>query len=149
MTRNFSLRSWRLGASNLFPIPYSKIQPKISNILGSKLFSIDSNEAPSLLGIYPETFRCPHNGGNNILITGTPAKIPAQALADLGFGGRRVLAQQLIDRHEKSWSAKAALKAKLLQKSLLDRMQQLAIPFQRNQPFDGHDICSVGLHGEK
>jgi hypothetical protein len=131
------------------PIPYSEIQPKISNILGSKLFSIDSNEALSLLGIYPETFRRPHNGGNNILITGTTAKIPAQVLAYLRFGGRRILVEQLIDGQQETWRTKATLKTRRLQESLLNRMQWLAIFRQSRQPFDGQDSCTVCLHGEE
>ncbi len=45
----------------------------------------DSSEAPSLLGICTQTFRCPHDSRNNILIAGTPANVAAQVLAYLFF----------------------------------------------------------------
>ncbi len=53
----------------------------------------DSSEAPSLPGIYTQAFRCPQNRRDNILITGTPAKIAAQVLAYLVFGRRRIFAE--------------------------------------------------------
>jgi hypothetical protein len=93
--------------------------------------------------------RRPQDRRDNILITGTSAKITAQVLAYLCFGWRRILAQQLIDRHQKTGGAKAALKAKLLQKSLLNRMQALATFRQTGQSLDGQDLSSVCLNGEE
>ena len=112
------IRTWRalrLCASHLLPAFAIQQATEISNILGSKLFSIDSNEAPSLLGIYAETFRRPHNGGNNILITGTTAKIPAQVLAYLLFGGTMFLVEQLIDGQLETGCTKATFKTHRLQ----------------------------------
>jgi hypothetical protein len=45
----------------------------------------DSSEAPSLLGICTQMFRRPQDGGDNILIAGTPANVAAQVLAYLFF----------------------------------------------------------------
>src|SRR5262245_12322334 len=93
--------------------------------------------------------RCPHDRRNNILITGTPAEVTAQALAYLCFGGRRIFIQQLIDGHQETRRAKAALETKLLQESLLNRMKWLAVFRQSRQPLDGQDLSTVRLHGEE
>ena len=63
-------------------------------MLGNEICNyFDSSEATSLLGINAQTLRRPQDGGNDILITGTPAKIPAQVLAYLCFGGRGIFAE--------------------------------------------------------
>src|SRR5215475_5796906 len=93
--------------------------------------------------------RRPHDRRNDILITGTPAKITAQVLAYLSFGGRRIFTQQLVDGHQETRRAKAALETKLLQEALLNRMKWLAILRQSRQPLDSQDLSTVRLHGEK
>jgi hypothetical protein len=83
------------------------------------------------------------------LIASTPAQITAQVLAYLCFGGRGILAEKLIDGQQETRCAKAALKAKLLQKPLLNRMQALAMFRQTGQSLDGQDLSSVCLNGEE
>ena len=85
MTRNFSLRSWRLGASNLFSDSVLQNSTKNFKYPGLEVI-FDSSEAPSLLGIRAQTFRCPQDGRNNILVAGTAANVAAQVLAYLFFG---------------------------------------------------------------
>src|SRR4030095_3403003 len=104
---------------------------------------------PSPIRFCPETLCRPQDGGNDILITGTPAKIAAQVLAYLCLGGRGILAEKLIDGHQETRRAKAALKTHRLQKSLLNRMECLTIFRQSRQPLDGQDLSSVRLYGEE
>ena len=103
----------------------------------------------SPIRLCPEMLRRPQDGGNNILITRAAAKIPAQVLAYLRFGGRRILVEQLIDGQQETWRTKATLKTHRLQESLLNRMKWLAIFCQSRQPFDGQDLSSVCLHGKQ
>src|SRR5262245_31167413 len=104
---------------------------------------------PSPVRFCPEPLRRPPDGRNDILITGTAAQIPAQVLANLCFGGRGILDEKRIDGQQETRCAKTALKAHRFQKSLLNRMECLAILRQSHQPLDGQDLSSICLHGEE
>src|SRR5438552_18077738 len=104
---------------------------------------------PSPIRTFSETLRRPQNGGNNILITRAAAQVAAQSLAYLVFRRRKIFVEKLIEGHEKTGRAKAALKTQRFQKALLERMKQVAIFGLRRQSLDRKDRCTVRLHGEE
>src|SRR5687768_6960485 len=101
---------------------------------------------PLSIRLCPETLRRPQDGGNNILITRAAAQVAAQSLAYLVFRRRRIFVEKLIESHEKTRRAKAALETQRFQESLLDRMERVAIFGLRRQSLDRKDRSAVRLH---
>src|SRR5438270_5386908 len=86
-------------------------------------------------------FRRRHaNGLENILIAGTPARVPRDALADLRIRWPRMFPQQLQRGKQKPWRAIAALQPVTLRKGFLNRMQLAAF----RKSFDSRDFSSLG-----
>src|ERR1700739_2523619 len=60
---------------------------------------------------------------NDLVIAGASAKVARESVANLGLARMRVVIEQRFGRHQKAWSADAALEAPVLQGLLLGRMQ--------------------------
>src|SRR5690606_1964979 len=73
------------------------------------------------------------HGADNLVITGTPAKIPGQVKANLLFSGLWVFLQQRFRGDDKARRADAALKRGPFEEALLNRMQMGSV----GNAFDG------------
>lgn len=82
---------------------------------------------------------------HNVLIARATTEIPRKRMADLIFGGIRVLFQEWNHAHQNPWRAVAALKSVRLPKGLLEWMQ---IIFVWRKSFDRCDLMPVGLDGK-
>src|ERR1051325_11652020 len=65
----------------------------------------------------------PHHRLENLHVSGTPAKIPRQTVANLSFSWMGVLLEQIHGRNDHSRCADAALRAAMFDEGLLHRMQ--------------------------
>jgi len=86
-----------------------------------------------------------HHCVDDVLVARATAQIPGEKFAHFFLGGIRSLSQQLLRRHQYSWSAKSALKGVVLPKSVL----KFAEAFFLRQPFHGHQFRAIRLHGEQ
>src|SRR5438552_534750 len=84
------------------------------------------------------------HGLHDVLIAGAPAQVAGEALANVGFAGRRVVSQQRVRRQQHPWRAVSALQAMLIPEPLLERVQPASV----GQPLDGENLVAVGLHRE-
>ena len=79
-----------------------------------------------------------------MLIPGAAAQVAGDGLTDLFFGRVGVFFQEGDQRHQKAGGAVAALDGVGFPEGFLQGMQVV----RRAQPFDGHNLVAVGLHGE-
>ena len=82
---------------------------------------------------------------HDVLVARAAAKVALQSVTDFPFGGIWILVEQVARSHDHSGRAEAALKAMLLPKTLLNRMQVSVLC----QALDRGDLPSVGLHREE
>src|ERR1700722_18263545 len=83
---------------------------------------------------------------DDLLITGTTAKIAADRLANFFLRWIGIASQQRMGRHEHARSTEAALQRMELAKRILQYAQPLRVG---RQALDGGDLCAIGLHREK
>src|SRR6478672_6385194 len=81
---------------------------------------------------------------DDIDVARTATQVAADALADLGLGGVRVLAEQPGRLHDHARGAEAALEPVLVPERLLQRVERGAV----GHPLDGLDLVPVGLDRE-
>src|SRR5579863_8468850 len=60
---------------------------------------------------------------DDMLIAGAAAEIAFQPVADLLFGGIRIIGQKLLGAEHHAWGTKAALQAVLVPEGFLDRIE--------------------------
>src|SRR2546423_6624962 len=68
-----------------------------------------------------------HHRADDLVVSGAPAQIAGQPVADLGLRGVGLLLEQRLAGHEKARRADAALERGIFQEALLQRMQRLAL----------------------
>ena len=97
---------------------------------------------------YSPTSRRMHGGRtgqhrrHDVLIAGAAADIALEAVANLGFGGRRIFRRQRHRCHHHARGAEAALQAVILMKRFLHRMQRVRTARPR-QAFDRRQRAPV------
>jgi len=79
----------------------------------------------------------------DVLVSGTSAEVPLQAVTDLRIGWIRVAGEELQGYQEHPGRAEAALQPMFLPEPLLNRVQ-IAIACQT---FNGEQLRAIGLHG--
>src|ERR1700761_4544160 len=89
--------------------------------------------------------RCEVHRVDDALITGAPAEVAGESLADLLIGGFRVVAQKRGDRRDETRCAEAALQPVALAQCGLHR-RKLAV--LTRDALDGGDLLAVDLHSE-
>src|SRR3974390_1281827 len=86
-----------------------------------------------------------HDRLDDFDVAGAAAEIAGKRLADLGFAGMRVTAQQRFGRHDHSGRAEAALRAELFVEGLLQPVR----PALLGETFDRLDLAAFATHGER
>src|ERR1700693_1011893 len=88
-------------------------QGRPSNLLGNRI------TPPQLSGGV-------ENGANDLVVTGTPAKVAGEPVARLGFRRIRIAVQQGLGRDQHAWRTEAALERRMLEKFPLQWMRVFA-----------------------
>ena len=90
------------------------------------------------------------HGADDLDVAGAPAEVALEARADLRVGGRRARLEQARRGHDHARGAEPALRATLLEESLLDRMERrgararLDVP-SRREALDRGDLASLDV----
>src|SRR6476620_1341056 len=83
---------------------------------------------------------------DDVLVSGAPAEVPLEGLADLRLGWRRVLLKEAGGRHQHARCAVPALEAVVAMERVLERVQG---PVRPGQSLDRRDLSTVRLDGEE
>src|SRR5580765_4716709 len=84
------------------------------------------------------------DGGHHGRVTGAAAEVAGNAVADLVFGGVRILSEQRRGRHEDTRDAESTLRHTLLHERVLERGEHAHL----GETLDGADGAAARLHGQ-
>src|SRR5437868_15269510 len=67
-----------------------------------------------------------HHGADDLVVSGAPAQVAREPVADLRLGGIGLPLEERLARHEEARRADAALERRALEEPPLERMQRLS-----------------------
>src|ERR1700730_2154 len=123
------------------PVTLSTPSGRMGRVPTTFKVSLSRNDIPSL-----PSHDCSgvEHRADDLVITGTPAKVAGEPVARLLFGRVQVLVEQRLGRDDESRRAEAALQRRMLEEFLLHRVQFVTL----GDALDGLDLVAFRLGSE-